>query len=264
MKYKEIVKILNRLAPEELACEWDNVGLLVGSSEKDINNIYITVDLTDEILEEAIKFGADMIISHHPLIFNGLKRITDENIISRRVLELIKHDIVYYAMHTNFDTAPLGMGNVVADKLGLISSEPITDKKEYEGMLCGIGRIGMIEKQISLAEFIENIKESLGIDKVTVYSNQSECNVKTVAILPGSGRSQIGTVIAMGADVYVTGDITHHEGIDAAAEGLTIIDAGHYGMEYGFCNYLNKYLKLSLSDTVTIKIETYKNPMQIR
>ena len=106
MKCSEIIKVLNELAPESCACEWDNPGLIAGRRDKEVKKILVTLDATDEAVETAIREGADMLLSHHPLIFKPVKKINDEDFITKRILKLIQHDISYYAMHTNFDSAP--------------------------------------------------------------------------------------------------------------------------------------------------------------
>ena len=119
MKCSEIIKVLNELAPESCACEWDNPGLIAGRRDKEVKKILVTLDATDEAVETAIREGADMLLSHHPLIFKPVKKINDEDFITKRILKLIQHDISYYAMHTNFDSAPGCMADLAADRLGL-------------------------------------------------------------------------------------------------------------------------------------------------
>ena len=106
MKCSEIIKILETLSPRSMACDWDNPGLLAGRSGKEVKTIFLAVDATDSVIEQAEQAGADMILTHHPLIFKGIKQVSDQNFIGRRVLRMIQDDISYYAMHTNFDAAP--------------------------------------------------------------------------------------------------------------------------------------------------------------
>ena len=106
MKCSEVIEILGKLAPESCACDWDNPGLLAGRSDKEVKKIYIALDATDQVVDAAIKAGADMLLTHHPLIFKAIKKVNDQNFITRRLVKLIQADISYYAMHTNFDAAP--------------------------------------------------------------------------------------------------------------------------------------------------------------
>ena len=102
MKCSEVIEILGKLAPESCACDWDNPGLLAGRSDKEVKKIYIALDATDQVVDAAIKAGADMLLTHHPLIFKAIKKVNDQNFITRRLVKLIQADISYYAMHTNF------------------------------------------------------------------------------------------------------------------------------------------------------------------
>ena len=106
MECSKVIEILRELAPESCACDWDNPGLLSGRRDKEIKKIYIALDATDQVVEDAIRWGADMLLTHHPLIFKSIKKVNDENFITRRLIRLIQADISYYAMHTNFDAAP--------------------------------------------------------------------------------------------------------------------------------------------------------------
>jgi len=243
MKCKDIITILEQKWPSGYALSWDNVGLLVGSGEKEVKHILVTLDLTDDVLAEAIEMEADMIISHHPLIFSALKRITDGNFIERRIISLIQHDISYYAMHTNFDV--LGMGRLNGEALGLCDGEVLWETKE--GEMEGIGRIGSIAGDWELADFARFVREQLKILQVQVYGD-SHKRVSRVAVSGGSGKSMISSAVNAGADVLVTGDIDHHTGIDALAQGLSVIDAGHYGTEYMFMDYVKQQLDRELPD----------------
>ena len=136
MKCKEIIKKIEEKYPVSFAEEWDNPGLLVGDPEKEVKKVFLALDVTDESLEEAVKTDADMIITHHPLIFSGIKKVTEDNFIGRRIIGLIKNDISYYAMHTNFDV--LGMADLGADYLELTSGrcwKLLTTGKDKEKVL---------------------------------------------------------------------------------------------------------------------------------
>ena len=117
MVCKEIIQILEQKSPVSYACSWDNVGLLVGSRKKEIHRIYVALDATDETIQEAVSAGADMLLTHHPLIFKGIKNVNAEDFIGRRVIELVRHDMAYYAMHTNFDIS--GMADLAAERMQL-------------------------------------------------------------------------------------------------------------------------------------------------
>ena len=172
--------------------------------------MFLALDLTEETLAEAIEDGADMIITHHPMIFSGIKKINNHSFTGRKILTLIQKGIVYYAMHTNYDV--LGMADLSADY-------------------------------------------------TKVYGNLDSM-VKCAAVCTGSGKSMIKDVIKAGADVYVTGDIDHHTGIDTVAQGLALIDAGHYGTEYIFMDAMKKELTQAFPE-LKISCAEVKSPYTI-
>ena len=259
MECKKVIEILEKQSPKSYACDWDNVGLLVGREDKEIQKIYIALDATDEAIEEAIANGADMLLTHHPMIFKGMKRVTQEDFIGRRIIRLIQNDMVYYAMHTNFDV--MGMAALAAVYLGIsvtrvlyITSVSVTGEE-------GIGRNGSLKKEMIVRECCEEVKQAFSLENVKVFGDL-ERKVKTAAISPGSGRSVISNALQAGVDVLITGDIDHHEGIDAVAQKLTVIDAGHYGVAHIFLPYMEQYLKREAKER-EIAVQPLTFPFQI-
>lgn len=254
MKCRDMIGILEELAPKRMACEWDNPGLLAGRMDKEVKKILLTVDVDDKTVETAVREGVDMIISHHPLIFRSVKHVTDEDFIGRRIVKMIQADISYFAMHTNFDSAPGCMADAAAERLGIVSGVPLEEMGEEGGVPYGIGKIGVLEAPMNGIAFAGMVKEKFGLPFVTVYGSDlwEEEPVKTAAVCPGSGGSVIKEALAKGAQVLVTGDIGHHDGIDAKAQGLMIIDAGHYGLEHVFMEYMEEYLKGRLTEDLEI------------
>lgn len=237
---KEVIQLLEAQSPLSYACEWDNVGLLAGREEKEVQRIYVALDATDEVIDAAIEAKADMLLTHHPLIFKGLKRVVAEDFIGRRLIRLIQNDVAYYAMHTNYDVK--GMAALSAAMLGLKDAKVLDVTTVVDGREEGIGRIGLLEGSIRLEALAKQVQEKFSIDKIKVFGNPQEL-VQVAAISPGSGKSEIGNAINKGAQVLITGDIDHHEGLDAVAQGLSIIDAGHYGLEQIFVQHMKEYLE---------------------
>lgn len=259
MECKKVIEILEKQSPKSYACDWDNVGLLVGREDKEIQKIYIALDATDEVIEEAIANGADMLLTHHPMIFKGMKRVTQEDFIGRRIIRLIQNDMVYYAMHTNFDV--MGMADLAADYLGISDTRVLEITSVSETGEEGIGRYGSLKKEMTVRECCEEVKQAFSLENVKVFGNL-ERKVKTAAISPGSGRSVISNALQAGVDVLITGDIDHHEGIDAVAQKLTVIDAGHYGVEHIFIPYMEQYLKREAKE-LEIAVQPLTFPFQI-
>ena len=253
MLCREIMQVIEAAYPREAALDFDNVGLLAGRAEKEVDRVYIALDATDAVIDRAAEAGADMLITHHPLIFSPLKKITDEDFISRRVVKLIQNDISYYAMHTNYDV--LGMAELSEKILGIQDTEVLDVTMEKEGKPEGIGRIGKLEKPMTLEECCVYVKHKLNLGSLKVFGDMS-AEVSRLAISPGSGKTAVPAALAKGADVLVTGDIGHHDGLDAVEQGLAIIDAGHYGTEYIFIDDMKRFLeeKLPVLEIVTTPV----------
>lgn len=240
MKCKEIMEKLEELSPISFASSWDNVGLLLGDKEKEVKKILVALDVTDDVIEQAVRLDADFILSHHPMIFKGVKKVTAEDFIGRRILKLAQHGICYYASHTNFDV--MGMADAAADELALSNREVLQITFEDEIAKEGFGRIGELPETMSLADAAQYVKQVFGIDKVKVFGDLSD-EIKRVAILPGSGKSMIEDALMADVDALITGDIDHHEGLDSVMQGLPIIDAGHFGIEKIFVPFMEQYLR---------------------
>lgn len=240
MLCREIMQVIEVSYPREVALDFDNVGLLVGREEKEVSRVYIALDATDAVIDSAILSGADMLITHHPLIFTPLKAVTDGDFVSRRVLKLIQKDIAYYAMHTNYDV--LGMAQLSEQVLGIHKTEVLNVTAQRGDLPEGIGRIGNLDKPMTLRECCVYIKHKLNLGSVKVFGDM-ERMVHRLAVSPGSGKSAVRPAIEKGADVLVTGDIGHHEGVDAVEQGLAVIDAGHYGTEYIFVEDMKNFLE---------------------
>lgn len=236
----DIIYYLEQLSPPSYACHWDNVGLLIGRREQPVHKILIALDATEECISHAIDQQADMIITHHPMIFSPMKQINGDDFIGRKILRLAEHGIAYYAMHTNFDIMG-SMANLAADRMEIVDSHPLEVTVETQTGAEGIGRVGIWTEVVSLEKATEKVKTAFGLEHVLVYGKK-ETPIHTLAICPGSGKSVIGETVKAGADVLITGDIGHHEGLDAMEQGLCIIDAGHYGLEHIFIDYMKDYL----------------------
>ncbi len=253
MLCREIMQVIEASYPRDAALDFDNVGLLAGRAEKEVKKVYIALDATDIVIDHAVEEGADLMITHHPLIFSPLKKVTDEDFISRRIVKLIQNDISYYAMHTNYDV--LGMAELSEKVLGIRDAEVLDVTMEKDGKPEGIGRVGMLEKPMSLEECCVYVKHKLNLGSLKVFGDM-RAEVSRLAVSPGSGKTAVAAALVKGADVLVTGDIGHHDGLDAVEQGLSVIDAGHYGTEYIFIDDMKRFLedKLPVLDVVTTPV----------
>lgn len=259
MNCNDVMKILEKHSPTGFAKEWDNVGLLAGRTDKDVHRIMIALDAVDDIVDQAVEMQADMLITHHPLLFRPFSRITNQDFIGSRLIRLIQNDISYYAMHTNFDV--MGMAELSAERLKLANTsvlEPVTKEGEKEE---GIGRIGRLPRKMKLADLAEYVKQCFGLEYVIVSGNQEQ-EFECAAISTGSGGSMVAEAIEAGVEVLITGDMDYHMAIDANAQGMAIIDAGHYGTEIMFTDYLSEYLKCECPQ-LEIMVAAQTNPFSV-
>lgn len=235
MKCNKIIEALEELSPKRFACSWDNVGLMVGSASNDITKILVVLDCDDSAIEYAIENGVDMIVSHHPLIFGSLKKVNDESLTGRRVLKLIQNGITVYSMHTNFDIKG-GMASLAADYIDMKNPQVLEPEIEDEGL----GRWG-VYLPMSVLDWANKVKSAFGLTSVNVYGDLQR-QVTRVAIAPGSGKDSVFAAVDLGIELVITGDVGHHTGIDAVAQKCAVIDAGHYGIEHIFINFVSEYL----------------------
>lgn len=258
MLCKEVMDILEENYPADYALDWDNVGLLVGRDDKEVRRIYVALDADDETIEAAVRWKADMLVTHHPMIFSGLKRINNLDFIGARILKLVQNDISYYAMHTNYDV--LGMAELSGRKMSLEDPEVLEVTRDGEQPE-GIGRVADLASPAPLREICWSVKDRFHLGAVKVFGDMDQ-PVSRIAISPGSGKSMIKAALDKKADVLITGDIDHHTGIDAVAQGLAVIDAGHYGIEHIFIEDVKEYLKEKL-EGVEVKASPVRHPFQI-
>ena len=253
-----IQDLLNEAVPEAAALSWDNSGLLVGDREWEVKKVYLALDATDQVIDHAVSAGADMIITHHPLIFGALKRVTAGDYVGKRVIRLVEHHMALYAMHTDFDI--YAMGPLVGSRLGL-SDIAVLDPADEENPALGIGGIGTLPQDLTLEEYALFVKTNLFVPAVKVFGDVKR-KVSRIAFLPGSGKSDIDMAVARGADCMVTGDVDHHSGLDAVEKGIAVIDPGHWGMEHFFTEYMDLFLKGHTGSLETV-CEPYVSPFAI-
>lgn len=234
MKLKEIIEILEKEFPTENACEWDNVGLLVGDRDREVKKVLVTLDVNSFTLKEAILCSADLILSHHPILFSPASKITADTKEGELILKAIENKISIYSAHTNCDVAPNGINAQLAELFGLLDAVPLEES--------GLGRIGNLSKDISFDAFVEKVKEILKTPHVRVCGD-IKTKVRRVAIGSGACADSVPRAIESGADVMITGDIKYHQALTFAEDGITVIDAGHFPTEAVVCDIFETLLK---------------------
>ena len=254
MNLSQFIETIEQMCPKKYACSWDNVGLLVGRKEQEVKKIIVCLDITNEVIEKAIAWEADCIISHHPMIFSSIKSITDDTFLGRKVLTLIEHQIACYAMHTNFDIIG-GMAQLAETAMSLTETVPIEVVVEENGKLEGIGRVGLLEHPMTLLECANFVKKVFHIPSVSICGDPN-MEITKVAICPGSAKGMEKEAKRKGAQVLIGGDFGHHDGIDALDDGFALIDAGHYGIEHIFIQYMTTYLSETFSDLLIMPVDS--------
>lgn len=246
----DIISFLNQKFPEELQESWDNSGLITGDKSKKINKVLVTLDVTSDTVSEAADFGAELIISHHPLIFSPIKKIVENQGSGSLLRSLIQNDISVYSMHTNFDKAPGGMNDLLCEKLGLLGAREYLPEEllKPNGKMCeNFGRVARLCDPMTLDEFADFVKMSLDCRALKLFGDGDD-KVSSVALCTGSGGDMIYAAYNSGADVYLTADLGHHDAQSAAELGLNLIDAGHFETENIICSFLYDILTEEFPD----------------
>lgn len=227
MKISDIIAALESVAPLGLQEGYDNAGLQIGNADAECSGALLCVDITPTVIDEAREKGCNLVISHHPLFFKGVKQLVGSTIQQEAAISAIKNDIAVYSAHTNLDNAPHGVNRKFAEMLGLSDITPLVSHPAAAG--AGSGAIGNIPGGIHATELIERVKRACG-SPVTRCTPPPTGAISRVALCGGSGGSFIADAIAAGADAYITSDVRYHDFVDYASK-IFIIDIGHYESE---------------------------------
>ena len=224
----DILNYVETLAPRAMKMDWDNVGLLCGSRSTPVTKVLVALDPFEHVCKEAVDWGAEVIVTHHPLIFRPLPNITDETTIGRGIRTLIKHDISAINAHTNLDQAPGGVNDVLAKTLGLEHIQVITPCGEIDGQPWGLLRMGEVREQ-NLSDFLSTVKKNLRCEGLRYVDGGKP--VRKVAVGGGACADGFREALDAGCDTFVTSDIKYNQFWDARDLGLNLIDAGHFHTE---------------------------------
>ena len=236
MKVRDIIQVIEEFAPLSAQEGWDNSGLCIGSPDDEVSGVLLALDCTPELVDEAIACGADMIITHHPLIFSGLKKLSPDNQVGLTVMKAVKAGISIYAAHTNADKVLAGVSGAMAERLGL--QDVMILQNDGEGI--GLGVVGNLKSPLSAQEVIHLVKEKFNLKAMKV-SRPLDSMITRVAMCGGSGGSLIAEARKSGAQLYVSGDISYHNFF--TENGFMIMDIGHYESEIGIVDILFALLK---------------------
>ena len=233
---KDVTRVIEEFAPLAIQEKWDNSGLCIGSADAPVTSVLLGLDCTPELVDEAIECGADMIVTHHPLIFSGLKKITPDDMVGQAVFKAIKAGISIYAAHTNADKVIAGVSGAMAAKLGLKDVQILDE----DGEGTGLGVVRNLPEPMTAQQAVELVKERFSLQAVRT-SRPVEGMIERVAMCGGSGGSLIAAAKASGAQLYLSGDISYHNFF--TSEGFMIMDIGHYESEIEIVDILFSLIK---------------------
>lgn len=246
----DILTYLESIVPQYMQYEWDNTGMLCGSRSKEVKKILVALDPFEEVCLEAAEVGADLLLTHHPLIFSAPKAINDETDMGRAIMVLIRNGITAVNAHTNLDCAPGGINDTLAEILGL-SDIQIIDPKGEETKY-GLLRMGTVSQQ-PLSEFMTLVKERLGCQGLRYVDGGKP--VHKVAVGGGSCGSDLMDAVKSGCDTFVTADVKYNQFHDAKSYSINMIDAGHFHTENPGCIVLAEKLRKAFPE-ITIDVSS--------
>lgn len=238
MKISDIIEKIEQIAPLNLQESFDNSGLQVGDTEQVATGVLLTLDITEAVIDEAIERCCNFVVSHHPLLFHGVKRISNGSWIERIITKAIKNDIVLYSVHTNLDKCEFGVNYEMARLIGLNNVRILSP--EHSDDRTGLGCIGQLSKPEEYKECLERIKQIFDV-RVVRHSAFLDRKIRIIALCSGSGSEFINDAIRQGADLFITGDITYHKFFNANNQ-IVIADIGHFESEHIIKELFMRYL----------------------
>jgi dinuclear metal center YbgI/SA1388 family protein len=229
----DLMNIMEELAPSSLAESWDNVGLQVGRLDQPVYKVIIALDPTPSVVAFACAQKADLLITHHPLIFHSVKNVNLDLYPGNIIEAAVKNGLTIYAAHTNLDSCAGGVNDIMANRLKLYNIKVLKPipSNTFPDANTGLGRVGDLEESLSLKEFAEGVKQELQLENIKVAGNP-DMAIQRVCVCCGSGSSLLKDFLACGADVYVSGDLHYHDGRLAEMVGKSLIDIGHFSSEH--------------------------------
>ncbi len=229
-KVSEIRDYFNEKAPFYMKLSFDNVGLLVGFCENEVTRVLTALDITDEVIEEAIDFGAQLIVSHHPLIFEAIKSVTDNDTKGKKIIRMVNNGISAICLHTNLDTADGGVNDALMDALGARVTGLLDPHGTHpDGRPYGISRLGELDAPTDFCDFLSRVKNNLNGNGLRYHYAGKP--VHKIACCGGSGGGDMIKAINAGCDTFVTSDLKYDHFLQAKEFGLNLIDADHFCTE---------------------------------
>jgi dinuclear metal center YbgI/SA1388 family protein len=258
VKIKQVLSALEQFAPLPLQESWDNAGLQIGLTEADVSGALLCLDVTEQIVDEAERKGCNLVVSHHPLLFRGLKQISDATDVQRTVWKAVRKGICVVSMHTNLDNAPGGVNFKIAERLGL-SGVGFFASKTIDGMECGSGVIGQLAQPMAADDFIQHVKKQM-------EAESAMCNellrrpISRVAVCGGAGDFLLDDAVRAGADAFLTGEMHYHQYFGHEQQ-IQICVIGHYESEHFSTEIFRDIIQKACPEVRTVIAETNTNPI---
>ena len=253
-----IIDTMEEWAPAKWAMESDNVGLIVGDRSRPVSRVLTALDLSEDVLREAVQGRFDFIVTHHPLISRHtmpIKSITADNAIGKKIMTLIANGIGLFSAHTNLDSAPGGVNDLLLNIIGLVDSEPLVEPAESG--FPNLGRIGYLQDMMNLADFAGHVARALSMEHIR-YVGAADMQVRKIGLCGGNGTSLINIALEKKCDVFITGDISYHLAIDTSEAKMALIDGTHYATEIPIAGAIADYLKkMAVRQGFDIAVQSY-------
>ena len=258
MKIKEVLSALEQFAPLPLQESWDNAGLQVGLTEAEVSGALLCLDVTEKVVDEAVRKGCNLIVSHHPLLFRGLKAISDLTDVQRTVRKAIRQDVCVVSMHTNMDNAQGGVNYKIAEKLGLTDVTFLSPKRVGD-VECGSGVVGTLESPMAADDFVLKVKRAFGVE-CAMTNELLRRPVSRVAICGGAGDFLLDDAVSAGADAFITGEMHYHQYF-GYEQRIQICVIGHYQSEQFTTEVFRDIIQAQCPGVRTEIAETCTNPI---
>ena len=261
MKINKVLDILESWMPKEISEDFDNVGLLIGDASKDLKNILVTLDATVDVIEEAIDKDCNLIISYHPIIFEGIKRINEEKgYVQKALIKAIENRISIYALHTSMDNHPNGISASLAKIIGLNKTSTLIPKeKKINNLKTGMGTVGYLKSKISEEKFLNLVKKRIN-NTLIRHSKKTGKKISKVAIVAGSGSFAIDDCLDNNVNALITSDLKYHK-FFIENDKILLVDIGHFESEKHIKLVIQEYLKKKLPNFTILLSEKNVNPV---
>ena len=242
-------RYLNDKFPRSLSAQWDNDGLACAPDlTREIKSVLVALDATDAVVERAVSGGFDVLLTHHPLLFRGVKALVPVGAVPKKLLKLALGGVAAFSLHTRLDAVHGGVNDILAQKLGLCDARPFAPEGEVP-----CGRIGMLPAPVAVTDFAKTVKAVLHAPAVNVAGTGT---VQKIALCSGEGADFLSAAQAAGADLFLSGHVGYHRMLDAPEEGIAVIEAGHYYTEFPVCAYLCDVVRAVLPNARVEIIQT--------